>query len=142
MNKEAFKAAVDRICEEAEVELQQRVKENQLKAIIWEEIIVIVKHAIWLPGTLLATGRQKYLAAPSKEHVSLLLVIGIAHETLPHDLDLLWFEHALWTLSNQESQEIQSLCHLLWESVIVDAIGHHRVQEVPIVSPIGLCCSN
>ena len=34
MNKEAFKAAVDRICEEAEVELQQRVKENQLKAII------------------------------------------------------------------------------------------------------------
>ena len=46
MDEEFFEALVNCLCEESEVQLQKGVEEEELKAVIREEVLLFVEHTI------------------------------------------------------------------------------------------------
>ena len=46
MDEEVFEASIDGLGEEAEVELEERVEEKQLKAVIREEVVAVLEEAV------------------------------------------------------------------------------------------------
>lgn len=141
MDKEGLKAVVDGLSEEAEVEFEQGIEEKELKTIITEEVIALFEDTIRLARVLLATSSQQNICAPAEEHITLFLIVSIAHKALPHDLNLLWLQEFLWRLSDKESQEIKSFTHLLRKCIIVDSVCDHCIEETPIIAHTSSNCS-
>ena len=46
MDEEVFEASIDGLGEEAEVKLEERVEEKQLKAVIREEVVAVLEEAV------------------------------------------------------------------------------------------------